>query len=187
MSGKSSGHYSHSPKGTHPPTPPSEARTRQDRTIRYPHGNSTLAGVVAGHMICPRCHAIYDNKHWHLNEEEYQRLAKDPTIPQELCPADDAIERGLYDGQVTLTSPLILTHQEEIVGLIRNTEQHIREHNPLARIASMKVEGDTIEVLTITPFLAERIGKELRKAYHGQVEFSHPSRERFVRVTWWRD
>ena len=169
---------------------PSQARVRPDfrRNYRkYSELRHYEDGTVLGHAICTQCHAIWDRKHWHLNEQEYRELRQDASVQQVVCPACVKIEREEFDGQVILKSPLIPKNEEAIVGLIYNTEQHIREHNPLARIASMTVRGDTIEVLTITPFLAERIGKELRKAYHGTVEFKHPTRQNFVRVSWWRE
>lgn len=174
------------PKGT----PPSMARTRPDRRIgyrKYSELRHFEEGTVLGHAVCTQCHAIWDRKHWHLNEEEYRELRSDDSVEKVVCPACVKIEREEFDGHVILQSPLIPKNEEAIVGLIYNTEQHIREHNPLARIASLTVRGDTIEVLTITPFLAERIGKELRKAYHGTVEFKHPTRQNFVRVSWYRE
>jgi hypothetical protein len=169
---------------------PSMARTRPDFRRNY-RDYATLRhfedGSVYGHAVCTQCHAIWDRKHWHLNEEEYRQLRSDDTVEKVVCPACVKIEREEYDGHVILQSPLIPKNEEAIIGLIYNTEQHIREHNPLARIASLTVRGDTIEVLTITPFLAERIGKELRKAYHGTVEFKHPTRQNFVRVSWYRE
>jgi hypothetical protein len=166
------------------------ARTRPDfrRNYRdytalrhYEHGD------VPSPAICTQCHAIWDNKHWHLNEAQYTQLRQDPSYQKIVCPACEKIEREEIDGQVILKSPLIPKNQEAIVGLIYNTESHIREHNPLARIASLTVRGDTIEVLTITPFLAERIGKELRKAYHGYLELKPTNRQNFVRVMWYRE
>lgn len=155
------------------------------RTFRpdVPHAEGSYEGTV----ICTRCHAIWDNKHWHLNEQEYATLRNDTDVGQVICPGCEKIERGEYDGHVVLKSPLIPQNEEAIVGLIKNTEAHIREHNPLARIASLQVKGDSVEVLTISPFLAERIGKELRKAYHGELEIKHSEREQFVRVTWYRE
>lgn len=165
---------------------PSEARTRPDRRTTYesvPHAEGSYEGTV----ICGRCHAIWDRKHWHLDESEYNRLRDDVTIEHVVCPGCLKIEREEYDGHVILKSPLIPANQEAITGLIYNTEAHIREHNPIARIASLTVEGDTIEVLTISPFLAERIGKELRKAYHGELEIKHPHRQPFIQVMWYRE
>lgn len=184
--GFSSMQYPHAPNPNKLSVPPDTAKTRHDRRIllpNIPHGNNTIPGMA----VCPRCHAIWEDKHWHLDERQYQELIQNPNVQQWVCPADQQIDKGEYDGQVTLSSPLIAEQSENFVGLIRNTEAHIRLHNPLARIAQLTAHGDTIEILTITPFLAERIGKELVKAYHGQVEFKHSERARFVRVSWKRD
>lgn len=165
---------------------PSEARVRPDRRISYesaPHAEGGYEGTV----VCERCHAIWNRKHWHLDEKEYQQLRDDQEVGKVVCPGCEKVERQEYDGHVVLQSPLIPANLEAITGLIYNTEAHIREHNPIARIASLKVEGDTIEVLTISPFLAERIGKELRKAYDGQLEIKHPHRQPFIQVMWFRE
>jgi hypothetical protein len=175
---------------THPQGNPRPARTRPDQRRDY-RGYEELRGdtnlFATGHAVCTQCHAIWDKKHWHLDEAEYRRLRNENVVEQVVCPACVKIEREEFDGHVVLKSPLIPKNEEAIVGLIYNTEQHIREHNPLARIASLTVRGDTIEVLTITPFLAERIGKELRKAYHGELALKHPTRQNFVHVTWIRE
>jgi hypothetical protein len=166
------------------------ARTRQDHRIGYrPYGQlrDDENRLSVGHAVCTQCHAIWDKKHWHLDEAEYRRQRDDQSVEKVVCPACVKIEREEFDGHVVLKSPLIPKNEEAIVGLIYNTEQHLREHNPLARIASLTVRGDTIEVLTITPFLAERIGKELRKAYHGELSLKHPTRQDFVHVTWIRE
>jgi NMD protein affecting ribosome stability and mRNA decay len=144
-------------------------------------------GGQPGFAICHGCHAIWSHKRWTLDEPRYQALAAESENVVIQCPGCRKIERQEYDGEVTLRSPLILTNEEAIIGLIRNTEKHIREHNPIARIAALTISGDTIHILTISPFLAERIGKELRKAYDGHVTFSQPEREEFIRVKWYRE
>lgn len=165
---------------------PSEARKQHYMTRNRPdepHAEGGYKGVV----YCATCHAIWDNKHWTLDEPRYQALAIDPAIQAVTCPGCERVERQEYDGEVTLTSPLIPLNEEAVLGLIYNTERHVRANNPIARIASLTISGDTIRVLTITPFLAERIGKELQKAYDGQLKLSHPERAEFIRVTWIRE
>ena len=170
---------------------PSQARARPDRRQNFRKyselRNFEDGSVPTGIAICTRCHAIWDRKHWRLDEEEYTEKLRDRTVQQMVCPGCERLERGLYDGHVILRSPLIPKNEQAIIGLIYNTEERIRANNPLARIASLTLRGDTIEVLTITPFLAERIGKELRKAYQGTVQFKHPLRQDFVQVIWYRD
>ncbi|HEY9722784.1 MAG TPA: BCAM0308 family protein [Oscillatoriaceae cyanobacterium] len=184
--GKSTNMRSHSyaPNTDNLPAPSAESMPfRRELPPNVPH----TPGGYTGTVICPRCHAIWENKHWHLDEAQYDRLREDADIEKVICPACEKIEREEFDGQVTLRSPLIPRNEEAILGLIYNTEASVRQDNPLARIASLEVKGDTVEILTITPFLADRIGKELRKAYDGQLDIKHSERARFTRVIWVRE
>lgn len=165
---------------------PNQADIRPDRRMFRPHIEHDT-GKYVGKVYCSRCHAIYENKRWHLDEKVYEGLVADTSIDAVICPGCERVERQEYDGHVKLTSPLIPANQESIMGLIKNTEAYIRSHNPLARIASLTFDGETVEVLTISTFLAERIGKELRKAYDGTLEIKMNDAENFVRVTWWRE
>lgn len=187
MGRKDNSRYTNAPSPTKRTHAPPEARTRPDYRQGLPHIQHDV-DAFNGTVICMRCHAIWDgNKRWHLDEEEFQQLRENSEIEQVVCPGCLQIEDGRYDGQVVLTSPLIPKNEEAILGLIYNTEEQIRSNNPLARIAGLTVKGETIEVLTITPFLAERIGKELQKAYHGTLEIKQLDRARFKRVMWYRE
>jgi hypothetical protein len=148
-----------------------------------PHAHAGLRGTT----LCERCHAIWRKKRWHLDEAEYAALADDPTASRTLCPGCVAVERQEYDGEVWLRSPLLERDRDAILGLVRHTEALLREHNPLARIALLEHSEGELRVLTISPFLAERIGKELKKAYDGDLLIEHAERERFVRVFWTRE
>lgn len=166
--------------------PPSAART-QPETRQFPpdvpHAHVGLHGTV----VCDRCHAIWARKRWHLDEVEHARLTALPETTHTTCPGCVAVERQEYDGEVILRSPLIAKDHASFIGLVRNTEALVREHNPLARVAVLENGGDQLRILTISPFLAERIGKEMRKAYDGDLVIEHAERERFVRVFWTRD
>jgi NMD protein affecting ribosome stability and mRNA decay len=171
------------------PTKPTEremnAHTRPDFFADGEVDKSTAA--YHGTMVCQACHAIWQRKRWHLNEQEFTVLSGDPHTTKVTCPACTKIARQDYDGIVALRSPLIRANEADILGLIRNTETRVRERNPMARIASVKVDNDTIEVLTITTTLADHIGKELKKAYDGELESNQTDRSRFMRVMWHRD
>lgn len=140
-----------------------------------------------GSAVCTGCQAIYHNKHWHLPGHDNALKLGIGKVEETVCPGCTKVERQEYDGQVTISGPFLAAHQTEILGLIRNAEALLRSHNPIARIAKLTHEPDRIEVLTISPFLAERIGKELSKAYAGELTIQHPVQEQFVRVTWVRD
>jgi NMD protein affecting ribosome stability and mRNA decay len=166
--------------------PPSAART-QPETRQFPPDVPHAHAGLHGTAVCERCHAIWHKKRWHLAEAEYATLLGESATTRTICPGCVAVERQEYDGEVRLRSPLIERDQTAILGLVRHTEALLREHNPLARIASIEHEPGELHILTISPFLAERIGKELRKAYDGHLLIEHAERERFVRVFWTRD
>ncbi len=142
---------------------------------------------VPGALICPRCHAISLEKRWFLDEPQYEVLKRSPTTRAVICPGCEAVEREMYDGEVVLRSPLLTANKEAALHLIRNEEARVRQDNPLARLASVQDRGDEIYVLTITPFLAQRIGKEFEKAYGGELEIQNLPQERFTRVRWTRE
>lgn len=152
-----------------------------------PHMEGPQPNGAAGPAVCVRCHAIRHHKHWELDERKATALIAQGEVEQLICPGCTKVEREEYDGMVVLSGAFVQSHQDELVGLIRNTEAHIREHNPIARVAMVKMADDRMEVLTISPFLAERIGKEVRKAYDGMLEIQHPERKEFIRVNWIRE
>lgn len=139
-----------------------------------------------GTLICPGCHAISLEKRWFLDEAQYQRLrGQDGTTPV-MCPGCVQVERGIFEGRVLIGGSCLGEHKAEILALIRNTESGARLTNPLSRVAATKDLGDRLELYTTTQWLAERIGKELRKAHKGQLQIDHLPGEKFSWVWWYR-
>ena len=153
----------------------------------FPEAKTRPTPDVPGTLICPRCHAISREKRWLLDEPLYEDLKRQPDVRPFICPGCEAVEREMYDGEVVLRSPLLVTNREAALRLIRNEEARVRQDNPLARLASVEDRDGEIHVLTITPFLARRIGKEFEKAFGGELEVQSLPRERFTRVRWTRE
>lgn len=173
--------------GSGPAQPPNvTGKVRPDRRQDRYCGTHE-EGSYKGTVVCGRCHAVWQNKRWYFDEAMYTELSQRPDVETVVCPADMQIEKEEYDGYVVLRSPLIPKNEEAVLGLIYNTEKALQANNPLARIAKLSLSGETIEVHTITPFLAQRIGKEFSKAYHGQLEMKPSDGERFIRVSWYRE
>jgi hypothetical protein len=151
--------------------------------------NADAAPDITGDVaVCGRCHAIYHPKHWHLDEAEYQRLRQDPKVTELVCPSCIAIERKDFKGQVTIKGPVLAKHREQILNTIYNEEAHLRATNPHSRIGLIEEQDAEIHVWTVNEFLADRIGKELKKAFSGShVESTHLPREEFTRVIWWKE
>ncbi len=153
----------------------------------YPPKDFEGPGAVQGHVICPVCHAISDGKHWHLDEEEYQRLRHDPQVKVELCPADERIRRQMYDGEVVLRGGWLEGHKQEILNWVRNEEKRARATNPMARLATVQEREGSIYILTTSQALARRIGSGLKSAFKGRLTMQKLPFETFTRVRWARD
>jgi len=140
-----------------------------------------------GLRICPRCHAISEEKRWYFDEVRYEQLKSRPDAHFDLCPGCLRIERQMYSGEVRLRSPLLQTQKEQALHLIYHTENEAKASNPIARLASVEDHGIEMRVLTTTRWLAVRIGKEFEKAFGGDLEVQSLPREKFARVFWVRE
>ena len=136
---------------------------------------------------CTRCHAIRKNKRWHFNEKEYAALRekKGASVPEH-CPACRKIKDGFPSGIVLLRGGYLHDHREEILKLIVNEEKRAMGINPLERIMSITEENGKIEIMTTDEKLAQRIGRELRKACGGALVFKWSEDSKLLRVSWSR-
>jgi hypothetical protein len=87
-------------------------------------------------------------------------------------------------GVVELRGEYVASHREELERLARNIEERERAEHPLKRIASIKANGDVLEIATTDPKLARGIGTALRRAHRGTLHAPPTSRENLVRITW---
>jgi hypothetical protein len=103
------------------------------------------------------------------------------------CPACRKIADGFPSGVVTLRGGFLQTHRDEILSIVRNEERRARETNPLERIMEIRNGDESVEILTTDEKLAQRIGREIRKAYQGAVSYKWSEDANLVRVNWSRD
>ena len=73
------------------------------------------------------------------------------------------------------------------MNTIRNEAAHEEKRNPLARIIHMECENSTIRVETSTDSLARRLGRVLKKAFHGDLSYSFSNNHEILRADWHRD
>lgn len=87
---------------------------------------------------------------------------------------------------MTITGKLNESQQEQVRGVIKNTEaREIREH-PLSRIMGIERRPEGLVISTTDTHLPRRIGEALKHAYHGELELHYDHDEDFVRVNWRR-
>lgn len=138
--------------------------------------------------LCPECGAIWDGERWvpEPDDELRQRLAG-RRHSTELCPGDLRMEKRQVEGVVTLEGGFLASHREEIANLVTRVAREGRKRNVAARVLRTE-EGDGSMVLETTDeHLAERIGKEVEKAFKGALEIKWQKKDTFARVNWRRD
>ena len=149
-----------------------------------------------GLLECPECHAIYHHKRWSLpgppssrqtpkSERAGKRAGKAIMVPQPyLCPACRKLRDGYAEGFISLQWPDWLAHKAEVLGVIHNEEKRASEVNPLERIMAIRTRSDGAEIETTTERMAQRIGRELKRAFHGQVQYQWSHKDKMARVEW---
>lgn len=137
-----------------------------------------------GPAICRKCQAIYANKRWHIDAAEARRLASSKLTQKLVCPACQKIKDGYPEGIVTLQWSALREHEPEIRGLIGNVEGRALSVNPLQRVMKIVRRGKDLEVQTTNDRLAQRIGRDLVRAYKGTVICHWAHRDMLARVTW---
>jgi len=138
--------------------------------------------------ICPKCHAIQRHKRWYLDEKEYAALTrKKGAVELRQCPACRKIADDFPSGVVLLRGGYLQDHRDEILKLVRNEEKRAMGFNPLERIIAIREEDGWMEVSTTDEKLAQRIGRELRKACRGTLEYKWSEDSKLLRVSWVRE
>ena len=76
--------------------------------------------------------------------------------------------------------------KDQILGLIRNQEARAMDVNPLERIMEIRDQKDTMEIHTTTERFAQRLGREIQRAYKGVVVYHWSKDNKLARVSWER-
>ena len=131
--------------------------------------------------VCPRCGAVLHRGRW--------RWAERPTqAREETCEACQRIKDDYPAGIVTLTSPAIAEHGDEIVNLARHQEGAEKADHPLNRIISVdRSKRDRIVITTTDIHLPRRIARAVVKAFRGKATEKFEKDGDFVRIEWRRE
>lgn len=137
---------------------------------------------------CPRCGAVYDGHRWipEPGQELRRELVKKPP-EMRLCPGDQRLEKRQVEGIVTLKGRFMEPHIEEIKNLVNRVAREGKYRNVAARIFEVTEEDGTLVIETTDEHLAERMGKEVEKAFKGKLQIKWQEKDTFARVVWQRD
>jgi hypothetical protein len=134
---------------------------------------------------CSGCGAFYHRRHWSLTVPPgfSHPVHPHPTF----CPACKKIKERSVSGVLHLLG-MGEADRGEVLRIVRNEEGRAYEKNPLDRIMRLeKVQaksGDEWKVETTTEKLAQRLGRSVRHARGGKLEFKWSHNNKFVRVVW---
>jgi hypothetical protein len=151
----------------------------------YPDQPRDEGSAPAGKMVCAGCHAVYERKHWHISEPDYERMrqADDVTIIA-ACPGCKRIADKDFHGELTILGPPLRQPVDERYQRILDAEARARHINPIGRVGEVQIAPGKWTVLTTTPALAVRLGHELQKAFGGQLSIDKPPQSDQARVLW---
>lgn len=135
--------------------------------------------------ICPVCGLVFHNKRWVRDEHIFNSI--NAVAEKHKCPACRKIEDHFPMGVVTISGMFFSTIKNELVNLIHNQEKKELLRNPLARIMSLKNEGNNVLVKTTTENLATMIGKALQRSHGGELSINFSQDEKIARIHWHRD
>lgn len=145
-----------------------------------------MSEVMSGMAVCRKCHAVFINKRWTLDEDLYDKKIDKKGTGKVVCPACRKVKDKFPGGIVRLKGEFLAEHRNEIMNLIKNEEQRAKGFNPLERIMSISEIKSGIEIMTTNEKLAQRIGKSLQKAYQGRVYYKWSDDTKLLRAEWER-
>ncbi len=140
----------------------------------------------SGEALCPRCHAVFRDKRWLIDEDFYEEYKDTDFVPKILCPGCRKATDRYAMGYVYLSGSFFEKHRDEIMRLIQNEYERARENNPLHQIITMYEEDGRTVIETTTDHLAQRLGRAVYKAYKGNLTFRWSEGDKLVRIYWER-
>jgi NMD protein affecting ribosome stability and mRNA decay len=138
--------------------------------------------------VCEGCHSVYKSKRWYADPDIYDAALKIPDTSTMVCPACMKIRDNFPGGIVTLKGDYVLSHKQDLMNLIKNEEARAHGFNPLERLMSVKENGKgSIVISTTNEKLAQRLGRAIKKAFHGEVTYRWSHDNKLARVDWVRE
>jgi hypothetical protein len=130
---------------------------------------------------CPDCGATVRHGRW----------TWEPAVPgadRHRCPACARIHDHVPAGELTLSGDFLAGNGEQILTLLRHTEERFRAEHPLERLIDL--EGDpthgTVRATFTGVHLTRGAAQALRDAFEGNLETSPTDADTALRVRWSR-
>lgn len=159
---------------------PAGLSARRDRTVQeFQHDTYKLRGKLKEPTACPDCGAVFHKGRW-------MWCPAPKEAEQATCPACHRMRDKYPKGLVTIKGAFKDERHDQVVGVVKNTEEKEKTEHPLSRIMTIEEQREGLVISTTDTHLPRRIGEALKHAYHGELELHYDQDEDFVRVTWTR-
>lgn len=143
---------------------------------QFPRGEKEI-------LMCKVCNAVYWKKSWHHNLDEYPGLNENKDLSFTICPADQMIQGGKFEGEVVLEK-VPENFRAEIINLIENMGKQAYEMDCQDRVISIKPEGESsLMFWTTENQLAIKIAKKIAHTYNGELDIKYSDKEQPARAT----
>ena len=156
-------------------TPPRRDRNCEAR-VTDPY---LLKRKPPGTSVCPDCGVLFLKGRWQWGQAPDQAATH-------RCPACQRTQDQVPAGVLVATGAFLAAHRQEILHLIRNQEARAKAERPLERIMDVRFEEGSLVVRYTDAHLARGTGDALRKAYQGELAFSHTDKDDVLRINWQR-
>ena len=145
------------------------------------HDPYFLKGKHPDPSVCEKCGVVFRNGNFEWPGKAPAKAANF------VCPACKRIAGRYEGGVVVLEGDFLLKHKNEILNIIKNTENNERKYRPLERIFDIADNDRRIAIKTTYEHIARRIGEAVHDACKGELNFQYPDGEKYIRVHWQRN
>jgi hypothetical protein len=158
-------------------------------SLKKPHNTlpKTKKKAEGGVAICPVCHAVYFDKHWHASADLHRAYKFHGEVEKCFCPVDDPklnAGEGGWQGEIVLKN-IHPDKKQEIMNQLRHASKKSMARNPEARVLRIEDKAGVLRVTTSSNKLAAVIGKALEGAHKGgKLEIKWSQEDLPCRVVW---
>jgi len=131
----------------------------------------------SGLAVCTECGVVFDRGRWAW------RLPPAKVLEM-VCPACRRIRDKVPAGVLHISGPILETHREQVLNLVRNEAEAEKKARPLHRMMEIAEQDDGLLLTTTDTHLPRRIGNALHQAFHGELALPYGKDARVFRADW---
>lgn len=151
--------------------------------VEKSRSQATIGKCPPGLRVCKKCRAVYLRKRWQWNYSVATKNQNNKNVLT-ICPACSVTQPEQAEGILQLQDYASAQQREEILNLLRNAEARARERDPLDRVFRWEKSGATDIIYTTENQLAMSLGRQVQRAFGGDLKIQTAAEEDIVRLRW---